>query len=70
MCARDFSQTSSCPTVTDDSSAIDVSRRTTDSNPLKLGAPATAMPLELEVYDAERVEFRPNLAYRAAVSAL
>jgi hypothetical protein len=29
-----------------------------------------ATPLELEVYDAERVEFRLDLAYRAAVSTL
>jgi hypothetical protein len=70
MRARDFAQTAPCLTVTNDSSAIDVSRRTTDSNALQLGASATAMPLKLEVYDAERVEFRPNLAYRAAVSAL
>jgi hypothetical protein len=32
--------------------------------------PTTATPLELEVYDAERVEFRLDLAYRAAVSTL
>jgi len=38
MCARDFAQTASCLTVTNDCMAVNVRWRTTDSNALQLGA--------------------------------
>ena len=39
MCAGDFAQAAACLSITDDGLAVNVSRRTTDSNALKLGAP-------------------------------
>jgi hypothetical protein len=39
MCRRDFAQTAPCLTITDDGLAVNISRRTTDSNAFELGAP-------------------------------
>ena len=51
MRARDFAQAAACPTITDNSYAVYVSRRATDSNASSFGAPVPGASLGVESHD-------------------